>query len=114
MYEHVNIQNVSKAGELYPEDVVVREAAVKTVSAIVSKVRSTAYKAIHESRNEDEQRRRMQEALEYAVSALQAIETSLALGRGGYVGQDGETSLLFYGTLMGAAIDRDTNFSVHT
>jgi predicted PP-loop superfamily ATPase len=95
-------------------DTVVREEATEVVRRIAEKVAARAHEARALAADEDDLRDRLSDALTYAVSALQAIETALALGRGGYVGWDDETSLYFRGLLEGAAIDRDDSFSVHT
>jgi hypothetical protein len=88
-------EEVHKVGILYPSDTVVREEAVQAIQAIAQKVQQ-------------------EQDLNYAISALHSIHTALALGRGGVVGQDDDTSLWFYGVLHGAVIDRDSEFSVHT
>lgn len=120
-----------RAGMIYRRDTVVREEAQATIDKIAYKVQRFAmdsgkwlanhpeYKDTDPFDMTPEERdvaleHHRREALEYALSALRGIATTLALGAGGVVMKDDETSLSFYGVLHGAMIDRDNRFSVHT
>lgn len=115
MTDHAIIPaSVNRTEVIYAPDTIVRDAAIETIYRITEKVHRKAHNAVYGASTEDEQRRKMDEALEYAVSALRGIHTALSLGRGGYVGVDDTTSLFFCGIMTGAVIDRDTSFSSHT
>ena len=101
--------------EVAPEDTVVRVHGVEAITAISDKVLSRSVDALHgHAEDYEDLADKRGKALSYALSALRGVQTALSLGRGGYVGQDDPTGLWFHGTLTGAVIDRDDEFTAHT